>query len=617
MESKSNLALLLGGASLITMAFALMRVWLHLSLFFVGCALLTSGLTRIISSASWSPLALSEYAQWHVGYLLLWACFGTYVLLQSFGPVANWIVIALMAGCVGTVLYRLPLALASAVCVRSLRTDIETGRPPRLYVPHVMISCSGLHTAGLLRRLIPRLARNIRQLADAGPIGLSAAVAPERLKSPEPLRRGDGGLGRAIINTLLPAALVSPAELRRLSDATRRHVVGSAAACLHVEAPGHASALVRYNGGDDLRIDSSVSRHFHGCRGPAVLMLSSQFAVGTEIDETTLGGYTIIRDRTPTPSTASFSRILANIAFPTIESDRRLSPLHRQASADLATVGIAPLADAYLRFRLSSSGTERFLHLMDSLEVMIKMSVFALTAVRREADSAESRRTVTAALSNPSLGIWCRVLADLVDDWKSSPVEVTASIVDHWRRPLAGAPLELVDAANGVGLSPDGFTPRSCANLLQWLHWFTWLRNNTRGHGSVSEEAAGSIWHPFHEVVLDVAAGLRTLCLEGSLAVADRYGHPMEARGWLRAGCRASTIDRDPDELDAQATRPVLRLGGHESPLAPFVRFERNVCWVWNRHPQANGPADFIDYASGRIQRFEPAITGGAVSGIA
>ena len=358
--------------------------------------------------------------------------------------------------------------------------------------------------------------------------------------------------------------------------------------------------------------DQRFHKLLHHSIGPVALLVP-EMLIGYEesVDDDgrdRMRGYELVSApmQNVSRATPQVISLLANVALSLARSDRRLDPEARAIVRRIAADGLPPLADAYLRFRLSASAVERFLCLFDCFEVLIKYSVFTVSAL--------SGVALLAALERPSLGTWTNVLRGSLTGKVPLEGDLSQSTAEFWHRSLGDKPLELIDAVNGTGLSWSGKVPRS---HLGWLEWLVWLRNKTKGHGGVEESACVPIWHEFHAVLLDSARQLSPLVLESVIWSEDRQGERVALRGWLRGPFRSSTIERDPATLSPSNRRPRLTRGAVPIDLGPFVHCEGNTCLTWNSGNSKRG--EYIDYATGRLRRRKPygaeGLTGEIASG--
>jgi hypothetical protein len=356
-------------------------------------------------------------------------------------------------------------------------------------------------------------------------------------------------------------------------------------------------------------VESDISRTIHLSKGPAFIFFaisSVEIAKGVEKEEneanyvTNQGYETIYKNRKNLHSTsqpvAHIVDIVDNVTIPVARSDARLGSRLREGISAVATRGLAPLADCYLRFRLAESDVERFLGLIDCFEVLIKYSLLTLVSVEEQEPHDMSRRSIFKQLERPSMGTWIHLLREAKKKTAQQSTGLSSSITDVWNRSLEGAPRNLISTVNGAGLAWPGTVPRS---HMEWLNWLVWLRNKTKGHGGVEESTCSAVWHDFHETFLQIALDLSDLTLNSTLWLKDTDGQSVPMEGWVRGHHRTSTLDIAPKRLQERAARPIIEYRDAQYPLAPFVMFEENSCLTWNSGDTEK--AEYIDYATGKI----------------
>lgn len=341
--------------------------------------------------------------------------------------------------------------------------------------------------------------------------------------------------------------------------------------------------------------EEGLLRDMHRTLGPALVVLPKQVELATSFMEmkSELPGYELASFSYFDPIRPSFRVLdaLGQCAIPVSTSDAQLPPNLRNAPFEICESGLAPLSDCYLRFRLGRSNIERFLHLIDCFEVIVKVCATTLIAANR--DRIESY----VELERPTLGDWISMLRRMVASNTNSQVE---AICDFWQQPLKHAPLNLIDLSNGAGLAWKAAMPRS---HLDWLAWLVWLRNRTRGHGVVAEEAVAPIWQGFHEALLDVVNSLRSLFLDAELGVVQDSGEFYSLKGWLRGDSRSNARQVEEGETRRTTGFASLRLSESTISLAPFVMFMEEHCLVWNRGVLKK--AELVNYSTGRIERYD------------
>ena len=298
-------------------------------------------------------------------------------------------------------------------------------------------------------------------------------------------------------------------------------------------------------------------------------------------------------------SAVKFVDRLNSTIIPTSQSDSALPADLRNMVSNLAYYGLPPVAGCYLRFRLAHSDVERYLCLLDCVEVLVKFSAITLLADMWEND-VELPSEFNSKLTRPTLGVWIDMLRTLLGYSVAS--ELTGSIRQFWQKSLRDAPKQLIDEAAGSGLAWNGKVPRS---HLIWLDWFVWLRNTTRGHGSIEEGMAEKLWQGFHETFLRMVLDLKELVLFRSLESYPVDGETIRFQGWRRGN---STFD----DCGDTATSCLFLSPNNAAPtsdgpssaailLHPLVINLSGSFLLWNTVRE--GAIEYIDYASGQLTR--------------
>ena len=385
----------------------------------------------------------------------------------------------------------------------------------------------------------------------------------------------------------LAIAGVTPEESERLREAL--HAAVTAVPVLGLFVGRLRASAVTLN--EERRLDAL----FHYAGGPVALLvpeLPGEIDDGVDDDSRDrLRGYELVSTprRNVAIATPQVTNLIATVALPLERSQRRLDARARETSRAIGATGLAPLADAYLRFRLAGSAVERFLSLFDCFEVLIKYSVFVLSS---------SDAHLLETLARPSMGMWIAALRERLGRLHAAPTPLILAVSEYWQHSLSDRPRELIDLVSGSGMAWPSAVPRS---HLGWLNWLVWLRNATRGHGAVVEKSSLLIWHDFHATLLDTVSSLRPLALEAAIRTETTDETPVSLRGWLRGPFRSSTLDMDPSQLSTSTPRVVLEHGGGLTSLQPFVRCEGNACLTWNSGQ--DGAAEYLDYGTGRVAR--------------
>ncbi|HEY0323652.1 MAG TPA: hypothetical protein VGC66_22045 [Pyrinomonadaceae bacterium] len=293
---------------------------------------------------------------------------------------------------------------------------------------------------------------------------------------------------------------------------------------------------------------------------------------------------------------ASIADEMAMSTFPVAEVDDCLPAHLKPLIPAIAQRGLQPFANSYLRYRLAQSNVERFLSLLDCVEVLIKCSVVVLLTARWLKGREEALEEVPERLSRPSLGHWVETLRPLLASAEGD--ELQQGIKSFWAEPLGEAASELIDLGNSQDWRWKGVRPRS---QLDWINWFVWLRNVTRGHGVVEEEFVAGLWQVLHETCLHMASGLEALVLSSTLF----YHTPAEGtttlRGWQRTSGTTDEL-RPPISYSAYYVY-ISSESASTSPLLPypFIISRGGSALVWNGVRKKT--VEYLNYGSGQIQQ--------------
>lgn len=283
--------------------------------------------------------------------------------------------------------------------------------------------------------------------------------------------------------------------------------------------------------------------------------------------------------------------------IPIGESDEQLPHKLHELVHIVATRTLPPLANCYLRVRLAKSNLERFLCLLDCIEVVIKMSAIYLLVAQWRCGGNPALVQLHTQLHRPALGHWIRVLRTLIS---SAPCEdiLSQNVTAFWEQPLGMTPQQLISDANDLGLAYLGKLPRI---NLEWLEWFSWLRNVTRAHGVINENIASTLWHSFHETFLQMVAGLSLLVSDSQLVAATTGQEPLVLSGWTK-----SMGDADEGGIIQPLTKSLVSLRTPAPKnaivsLYPFLLQQGPSVLLWNA--VHNNSVEFIDYHLGKNPR--------------
>ena len=348
--------------------------------------------------------------------------------------------------------------------------------------------------------------------------------------------------------------------------------------------------------------DVATLRDAHSTPGPCFILplIPPGMPVGdfSEASEDTLEGYDVLSSPQIQLGVAydSVAQRMRAAALPMGRSDAELPPGRRQLIFEIGQVGLPPIADCYLRLRLSVSDVERFVVLLECFEALFKYCVFALAGAR----PAGGPGTEKLLGQRPTMGTWVGALSELTRDREGIASPSLRGIAEVWGvRETSTACMEFSRAVRKLGVLIDEPVPTT---NVGWLAWLTKLRNATRGHGGLKEMSAGALWHGLHGAFLELVYELRPLTLESELLSADSDEAVVRFRGWRRGPYRTSTLGLSPLDLPSHATRIVLKVGGTKVLLAPYTITRANECWTWNGAGSVRGASDYVDYSSGKVR---------------
>jgi len=270
------------------------------------------------------------------------------------------------------------------------------------------------------------------------------------------------------------------------------------------------------------------------CLGPTFtiwvkLLGKGEFISSHKVDHPVLECSWGLNDRSLESVIAPLSNRLASTALPIVVSDSRLNIETRLMIQKIAAHALTPVANSYLRFRLAQSDVERFLSLLDCIESLVRSSVIVLIINRWNKmgrDISDKKLIVGKPLT---LGSWVYLLQNLSESTISN--ELDKEICCFWNREIFQTQKQLISKINEIGLYSLNCKESS---QLEWLRWFTDLRNVTRGHGVVEEASIAPFWHPLHEVFLEMVSGFQYFVLSSYLVAIKPSGKEIILRGWLR-----------------------------------------------------------------------------------
>ncbi len=304
---------------------------------------------------------------------------------------------------------------------------------------------------------------------------------------------------------------------------------------------------------------------------------------------------------------APLTETLANTTVPISLSDNALAENLRQQIPQIGSDCLVPIADCYLRFRLSRSDVERFLSLMDAFECFTKLSFLILFTIADKADSVDepvgrlpdfAKQLEKGMLA---FGAWHRLLSALAASQLERNASDDAELLRcFWRSNLASAQATLVTriaTKNSWGLKC--LDPH--ATQLDWINWIRELRNATKGHGVLQDQTVRDILHPLHECLLFAISELRDILLSSRLCP-DGSSTPI--RGWRRDISRWDL----PSNADNQFLTTTLHLAsGAKAGFGKYVLTRNSSVFIWDGiESSGRGPGKYLDYLTGERLQIEP-----------
>ena len=282
---------------------------------------------------------------------------------------------------------------------------------------------------------------------------------------------------------------------------------------------------------------------------------------------------------------------LTSTAIPIGKSDDKLPSELLPEIELLSTEGFPCLANNYLRFRLSQSNTERFLNLLDCIELIIKISVMYLSV------SQWTRVTANNAyrydLNKPGLGRWIDLVKTLIPE--STDDNIIQCIKNFLKHPPHDVGKSMVGDITIEGLIWTGSQPTT---YQEWLDWFLWIRNITRGHGTVEEDHIAAHWHGLHVIFLDMVSRLDPLLIKCVLVPTMKPSDANVIKGWQRTS--ASTGTREKEDHRWEPLSLIVKKEGTSVSYSvyPFVILRAGDVLFWNG---ANKElVEYMNFTSGK-----------------
>lgn len=220
------------------------------------------------------------------------------------------------------------------------------------------------------------------------------------------------------------------------------------------------------------------------------------------------------------------NQLTTNI-IPIGDSDDALDQDSRSVIQLIARQGFPPVADCYLRFRLSQSNVERFIALLDCMEALVKVAVMYLSITQWSVPDHDP--SLDFFKRPPTLGDWVNRLKMLNGVAKDDKISrAIKSLLGH-------APHDsfhkLIEDASAQGLEWHETPPITFA---EWFDWFVRIRNITRGHGAVTEAQVSPLWDRFHRVFLFMVLNFKPLLTDCTIVKGKKDPESSRMKGWTR-----------------------------------------------------------------------------------
>jgi len=404
-------------------------------------------------------------------------------------------------------------------------------------------------------------------------------------------------------NSSVCIAVFSSQQLKRFYG--RAHDNEKRGEQLLEQLPGKVGSLVK----EGIRLGNQALQEMiprlHYCLGPSIILIPNALqSLVSDLKE--IKGYDLIAtqgNRPVAPVVSTLTARLSSCSLPLRQLDAELSEEQRRIIPQLARNGLPPLADAYLRFRLSNSQIERFLCLLDCIEVLIKYSVFVLIkqngAKLSSLDDLKRRRQV------PTLGIWRSWLDELARQPHSTDLgrRICDVCLSKSGMKVSSSALALTEQARNCGIECGHDEiwrvthPTTEKNWFDWLHWLVDLRNVTKGHGGIDEKIAGQVLSSTHAAFIDLIGLLAPLTLSASLIRICKDGAEITLRGWLRGERRSSVLLET--EHQSLTVDVMLRTHSENHSLRELTSVTGNSVLTW--HSVGDNADTYVNYLTGWV----------------
>jgi hypothetical protein len=441
-------------------------VGLRAIILFIGVSLLLHGIFKVLTYVIKSlPFAHLKRLSSAVGLLIA----GTYYVIHAQSTIWKslaWIIV--IVGFVG-VIAALQMIVLDVIMLTELFQAFNARPRPRSGVPFTYVLSDRGYAAWYSHRFVPKMVQSLWKYRSLG--SESRAILSRQ-----------GTVNRRTFQWLprkriIVHFLVSD-SVRSFSSEFRTWLTRQACAFIVLRTP--------FDEGN-VAFQAEAVSGFKDCPGPTFQVfvrdrkkrkvLSSY--QGDEIIQVIRG----VRESLLEDLIAPVTDRLVATALPIAKSDERLSEDLRLIIGDIPTSGLPPIADCYLRVRLARSDLERFLALLDGIELLLKLSAIVLLAQRWN-DKRENGSPARLREPRPlTMGSWVSLLESFVR--KDQSERITGEVSTFWTSEIADIQFELVNSARTIGFSVPEIRTQ---NQLGWISWVTHFRNVTKGHGVLKEE---------------------------------------------------------------------------------------------------------------------------------
>jgi len=382
-------------------------------------------------------------------------------------------------------------------------------------------------------------------------------------------------------------------SLRRQSIEFREWLLSQICAYIIIRTPLGENELY------DETFENEVNHGYSTCLGPIFTILvrlpkRNHFSLNYKGDHIIECQWSI-KNRFLESAIAPLSSRIASTAIPIAASDAKLDVSKRLTQKEISVIGLQPLANSYLRFRLAQSDVERYVSLIDCFESIIRFSVIILL-IRSWCES--KHLLMYKQFSHRlTLGSWVTLLESLLEKPPNS--EVCQEICNFWSQKIIDSQQKLIAKVDMVGLYSLRLNDN---NQINWLRWFIDLRNVTRGHGVLDESLISPIWPLLQESFLDIVSILRGFILSSQIISIGPKGDRIILQGWNRNQME----DKQNEALSGKELFCSLTLSSGQSEfIYPFAVVKDKNVLIFDHIESQEGLFAFIDYRTGKHEHLQ------------